>query len=254
MNEFELWDPNKGPDVSFAAAPVSFPAYEVYKKQAQEIADYIGGLEVTEDNVKQIKQELASCRKVTDELNRRRIAIKKMVLKDFNEFEAQVKDLIFIVDEADSQLRTKVRQMEEEEREAKRQAIKDIWDKRIGLYSIGKVGQDPFGKFCIPRYLNKTTSMKVVEKDMTEWLEMTEMDLSLLLTMGPEYQAEYGICYNTAKAIRNVNDRKTREEVAEKAAEEEIEETAVFTVYGAKNIAFARTLLDTNWIKYKEGK
>ena len=62
MNEFEVWDPTKGPDVSFKAAPVAFPAYETYKQQAMMAADYIRSIDLSEDNVKQVKKELAKCR------------------------------------------------------------------------------------------------------------------------------------------------------------------------------------------------
>ena len=55
MNEFEVWDSTKGPDVSFKAAPVAFPAYETYKQQAMMAADYIRSIDLSEDNVKQVK-------------------------------------------------------------------------------------------------------------------------------------------------------------------------------------------------------
>lgn len=250
MNDFELWDPTKGPDVSFAVAPVSFPAFELYKQQAQEVAEYIGSLEVTEDTVKDVKKELAKCRKVTDELNKRRITIKKQILEEFGDFEAQVKELIFIVDGADSQLRAKVRQMEEAEREEKKAQIRAIWDARVCLYRINDLC-DAFDRFLTPKHLNKTTSLKNVEKAMIDFLEQTQKDLEVLAAMGPEYEAEYVTCFDLAKTIAAVNDRKVREETV-KVTQEDGDPSATFVVKGAKDIKLAKMLLDENGINYRE--
>lgn len=255
MNSFEVWDPTKGPDVSFRVAEIDFPAYEVYADQAKTIAEYICSLEVTEDNIKEVKKELAKCRKVTDELNKRRIAIKKDILAEFGVFESQVKTLIFIVDNADSQLRAKVRQMEEAEREEKKARIREIWDKRIGLYRIGAICADAFDIFLKPKHLNKTTPIKAVEKAMTDWLEQTEKDLEVLAGMGVEYEAEYVRCLDMAKAIATVNDRKAQTDIV-RAAEEDTqeEEVLVIAITGRKDIEFTKVLLDVNGINYKEVK
>lgn len=250
MSDFELWDPAKGPDVAYSIAPVSFPAYESCKQQAQAVAEYIGGLELTEDNVKEVKENLAKCRKVTEALNRKRIDIKKQILQDYEDFDRKVKELVFIVDNADSALRTKVREMEEKERQEKKEQIRALWDKRAGLYRISKVCDEAFDKFLTPKHLNKTTTMKAVEKAMTDWLERTEKDLELLSGMGPEFEAEYISCFDLNKAISEVHDRKTRVEavVNNPAAEP----TATFTVYGTANINLARMLFEKNGINFKE--
>lgn len=253
MSDFELWDTAKGPDVSFHVAPVSFPAFEVYKAQAQMVAAYIGSLEVTEDNVKDVRKELAKCRKVTEELKRRRIDIKNRILEEYGIFEGQVKELTGIVDAADSELRQKVRAMEERERQDKRERIHEIWEKRVGLYKVGKLAKDEaFESFLTPQHLNKTTSMKSVEKEMVAWLEQTEKDLDALAAMGQEYEAEYLTCFNLGLTISVVNARHQREQLVRQDHEEDAPEVAVFRVYGTKDIALTRALLKANDINFKE--
>ena len=251
MNEFEVWDPTKGPDVSFKAAPVAFPAYETYKQQAMMAADYIRSLDLSEDNIKQVKKELAKCRKVTDELNKRRLDIKKQVLSEYDVFENRVKYLIAIIDEADSELREKVRELDEMEREAKKQKIREIWDKRIDLYSI-RILPDAFDRWLSPRHLNKSTSMKAVEKDMVAWLEKTEKDLETMTFMGEEYKAEYLACLDVSAAVAEVKAREARTEAVRQMTEDTEEEVKHITITGRKDIEFALVLLKANGINFRE--
>ncbi len=253
MSEFDLWDPAKGPDVSYSVAPVSFPAYEACKRQAEAVANYIGSLELTEENIKEVKENLAKCRKVTDALNRKRIDIKKQVLRDYEDFAQKVNELVSIVDDADSLLRGKVRELEERERLQKMEEIRELWDKRAAMYKIVKICDGAFEKFISPKYLNKTTTMKTVERNMVDWLEQTEKDLELLSAMGPEYEAEYASCLDLNKAIAAVRDRKTRlETVVHVQHTGTMEPTATFRVHGTVNITLARMLFEKNEVKYEE--
>ena len=80
--EFEVWDTSK-PDVTFEPAKITFPALGFYMEQAEKIADYINSIEVTEDNIKDVKKDLAAARKVTKALSDRRIAIKKEIMSNY---------------------------------------------------------------------------------------------------------------------------------------------------------------------------
>lgn len=248
--EFDVWDPSK-PDVSFKPADVSFPAFEFYKEQAGKIAEYIQSVEVTEKNVKEVKKDLAQARKITDELNARRIQIKKAVLENFDRFEEEVKALAAIISEAEEDLRKKVRAMEEEERRQKRDQIRQLWNSRIGGYQIASLVPEAFEVWMNPKYLNKSTSLKKAEEDMTSWLEDTEGSINVLRAMGEEYLVEYLGVLDMKAAITNVNRRKEiRDAVKESSTVEEMEETATFIITGEKDIAFTELLLTKNNIKY----
>ena len=245
--EFEVWDPSK-PDVTFKPADVSFPAFEFYRQQAVEIADYIRKIEVTESNVKDVKKELAQARKITDELSKRRIAIKKEILISFDSFEEKVKELGGVISEAEGELRSKVHELEEAEREAKKNQIRDLWDKRAAQYQITDMIPGAFDRWLIPQYLNKTVSMKNVEKEMVDWLENTEGDIETLRAMGEEYLVEYLGTLDLKQAISEVN---RRNEIRESINDtEDEEETATFIVAGTKDIKMTELLLKENNISY----
>src|SRR5699024_12332068 len=60
----------------------------------------------------------------------RRISIKKEMLQPYNTFESQVKDIVSIVKQADNVVRSQVKEIEERDREAKRQELEALFNKR----------------------------------------------------------------------------------------------------------------------------
>lgn len=246
--DFKVWDPSQ-PDVSFQPAKVTFPAFEFYKTQARQIAEYIRSVEVTESNVKEVKKELAQARKITDELSRRRIAIKKEILAEFDEFETEVKDLSGVISEAEKELRGKVHQLEEMEREKKEEKIRELWEKRACQYQIYDLLPNAFNRWMLPQYLNKTVTMKSIEKEMIDWLENTEAEIETLRAMDDEYLVEYLGTLDMTQAIRAVNERNDiRDAIAESTYEEN--ETATFIITGDKDIKLTELLLKNNNINY----
>ena len=247
--ELRPYDP-QGKDVIFQKAPITFPAFEYYKEQATMMADYINGIELTEDNVQDVKKDLASVRKVTDELSRRRIAIKNTILEDFNVFESEVKELSEIISEAESHLRAKLKELEEQERKNKEAAILETWNKRASLYQICSLLPDAFHTWLSPQHLNKSTSMKKIESDMTEWLEKTEKEITTLRSMDNEYLVEYLSTLDMSEAIDAVNRRNEIREVVSEPEPEETEPTATFIIKGEKEIKLAELILKENNIEF----
>lgn len=248
--QFEIWDQSK-PDVSFTPASVTFPAFEFYRVQAQRIADEILNTEVTEENVAEVKKLLADARKVTDGLNKRRIEIKKEILKDFDDFEDQVKTLAMIISDADNEVRAMVRQLDEEERDKKEAVIRELWNKRVTGYQIGDLAPNAFSTWLTPQMLNKSTSMKAVETDMVEWLEASEKAIDTLKSMDDEYLVEYLGCFDFASAVAAVNNRNEMRTRITNTKDEDTEEKAVFVVYGKKDIKLTESLLNENEIEYQ---
>lgn len=243
-------------DVTFEVPNVNFPAYEEYKAKAQAVAEYIYTMDIDEDGIKEVKSTLARARKLTDRLNRVRIDMKKEILKNYTQFEGQVKEITGIVETADKDLRGKVKELEEAEREAKKQKILEIWDKRVTAYhGLEKVMPDAFIRWLSPKHLNKTTSMKTVEADMVEWLTKTNNDMTAAAAMGEEYLAAYGWRGNLAEAIEIVEDKKKANEAIEElleANDTSAEETATFRIIGRKDIALTERLLNENNIIYRK--
>ena len=247
MNEIEIIENQN--DVIYEIPSVTFPAYEEYKEKAQAIAEYINSMSVDETNMKETKQTLAKARKLTDRLNRVRIDMKKDLLKNYTVFENQVKEIVRIVDDADVQLRAKVRELEEIERNRKLSEIREIWDKRVAQYPIiEKAMPDAFDRWITPQHLNKTTTMKAVENDMTDWINKTYNDMATAASMGSDYLAAYAWKGDLAQAIDMVKASREVTESVEELTDGQM--TEKFIVFGKKDIELTKLLLNDHNIEY----
>lgn len=236
-------------DIRYKTGVVNFNNYETYVKQAKKIASYIDSVELTEDNIKQCKNDLADARKVVKALDRVRIDIKKALLVPYDDFEKQVKCLQKIIDDADSKLRSQVKEIEEKEREDKKMRIKEVFDKRIAMYDIADYFDDPFEMFLVPQYLNKTMSLVKVEKEMTMWLEHMQKDIDIIKIMDDAdmIMADYIMTLDISEAIeRNVR----RKNISQVIKSDEAEETATFIVKGTANIKLTEILLKQNGVNF----
>ena len=242
------------PDVKYQVAKVTFDSFPEYKAKCLLIAEHIRNTEVTEDNLPEVKKELAAARKITDELNSRKVQIKKIILSDYTIFEGEVKELKGIIDEADGELRGKVNALEEQARDRKKEEIRQVFLKRIGQYQIGTLIPDAFDRWWHEDLANKSKSMKAVEADMVDWLEGTEKDITTLKGMDKEILVEYLDTMDLAAAIQIVNARNARRHAVEAAPDDTVpeEQVAVFRVYGQKDIALAEMLLKNNNITYRK--
>lgn len=254
MSEFNLEIIENQNDVTYDVARVEFPAYEEYKEKATAVAEYIYGMEANADNIKETKAVLAKARKLTERLNRVRIDMKKAILENYNTFESQVKEIAGIVDDADKELRAKVNDLEEAEREAKKKEIYDLWLKRVPAYDydlLEAVLPNAFDRWLTPKHLNKTTSMKQVEKDMTEWIRKTLEDINAAKAMGDDYVEAYAWAGDLAKAIAEVHRREDALDAIRGLMDPDEEEPSqTFVVYGWDNISKAEDLLRRNEIKF----
>lgn len=239
--------------ISFDVPIVSFPGYEAYKEKAIDVASQIQAMEVDPENIKEAKTTLAEARKITDRLSRVRIDVKKEILRNYQIFEEQVKEIASIIGDADDALRAKVRELEEAERKAKKEMLRITWNSRIERYPfVADSIKDPFDKWLKPQHLNKSTSMKKVETDMVEWLEKTDNDLQAADAMGDEYLVEYIRTGNLTTAIQNVKDRELIHQVVTSVMQEGLEEaTAWFLIRGTKDIKLVEMLLKENEIKFE---
>lgn len=236
-------------DIVLTPAVITFDEFEIYKKKATEIAAHIRSFTLTEDNVPEVKEELANARRLVNALDTRRKEIKNELLAPYKVLEVQVKELTGIIDEADNWLRSQVRELEEAEREGKQVKIKEIWDKRIGQYSFPKYITDSFERFLEPRHLNKSTSMKSVENDMVGFMEGLEHDIEVILGMpeAEDVMVEYVGTLNITDAISNVQ---KNHEVKERMYDSDVPRQT-FIIEGQVNIEFTKRLLTENGIPFK---
>lgn len=234
--------------------------YEELKEEAERLAIRIANVEVSEENIKQSKKLLAGINKKIKELESMRIQIKKKMMEPYSQFEAEVRDIVQIVKEADEIVRDQVRDLEEMDRIHKENLIEGIFRKRIRHYSFRDLFH--FTDFLKPKHLNKTTTLDQVEKEMVDFLEKITKDLKVIESMpdSKSILSAYIDSKDLASAIYLVNQEKERiaQIEASKALKTNKSAKISFLVSIAvktqKDLKFLELLLNENDIKFSVDK
>lgn len=241
--------------IIYTPGTVRFPEFEDYIAKAQSVAEVLNSTVLTEDNVAEVRQTLANARKIVTALETRRKEVKAAILEPYTVLEKQVKIITGIINNADDELRAKVKEMEEREREEKKGILREIWDKRIPMYKFPEHIPDPFDRWIQPQHTNKTYPISNSEKDMTAWMEQRERDCESIMGMDAAgyIMDAYTQSLDLACAISTGMARKKKvEEVNTKVPESVHEPCAIYYITGETNIQFVELLFKTNNIKYRK--
>lgn len=141
--------------------------YEQLKTWAQELVSKYDGLVVTEDQIPEIKKDMAELNKMKDKLNRARIDTVKAISAPIKEFEQKIKDICEIFTKAYTGLNNQVLAFQEEERKEKQSKILALINEKIS--SITKDNPEIQDKITVhipANWLNKTCSMKTIEENI----------------------------------------------------------------------------------------
>lgn len=249
MNELQIKDA-----VKIRQGIVEFPTKDEFIANARMVAETIRDTEVTEETVKANKKMLAASAKVRKAIDEKRIEVKKAMLEPYLAFEEDCKEIIAIIDEAETIARAKVRKLEEQEREKKEEDLKEVWTLRFRPYKED-LAFLTFEDFLRPQHLNKTETIKKVEEQMAQWLEARRNDIRVISTMPDslEIMTEYKSCIDLALSINTVQERKRRaEEISKVIPKEKKEPITIFIIENAKDAKLTEMLLNENNITYKK--
>lgn len=229
-------------DIRIENGLIRFDGYLLYKQRAEEARDYLRTLDVKPENEQECKRIVATARKISDQLNQEKIRIKKSVLEPYTAFEEKVKEIIGIITEGEDVARDKLKAIDDQRREEKKEEIRKIWDARCGSFFCGKYLT--FDHFLEDRHLNKTVPISEVEKEMVDFLQDKSFDIEVLekKPLAQEYIEEYTRCLNPLKAITTVD---RRHETMKAASTEPY---MVVRITGKADVILAKQLLkDINY-------
>lgn len=228
---------------------VVFPQYDKLKEGAQKVYEYLSTVEVTDDTVKANKKLVAAVNKSIKTLEDERIRVKKELLEPYAGFESQIKEIVGIVKEADTLVRDQIKDLEEIERDHKREDIESLFDRRIKHYTFSEIFV--FEDFLENRHLNKSVSIEAVEKELVEWLEKIESDMNTIQIIpdSKEVMMEYVTCKDLNRAIKAVSDRKAlSEKVGEVVSDVEV---YVYKVFDKKDSMIIEAFMNDTKIKFE---
>ena len=119
------------------------------------------GIVVTEDTLKECKQTLTELRKLSKELNAKRLEKQRQYETPVKEFKAQIDAYINQINDVISDIKQGTDEFEEKRKAEKQEAIQNLINEMAGNYGV-----DPATIEIDKKWLNKTTTMKKITEDI----------------------------------------------------------------------------------------
>ena len=196
--------------------------YAELKQELQEKADMYASIVYTAETVKDAKADRAKLKSLQKTLNDERIRREREFMEPFNEFKAQINEIIRIIDTPVMTIDTQVKAFEDAEKEQKRADVIALWDSldKPDFLTIDNVWSD--------RFLNKTATMSGIQSDMETFVNRVKMDLATLANIPADDVAidTYKRTLNVASALEESNRIRKIQEAAEARKRAEAERAA----------------------------
>lgn len=199
---------------------------EEIEKAVRQITQQYEGLTYTDEQMAAAKKDRATLNSLKKAISDRRIEVKKALLAPYDVFEAEVKEIIALIDKPIAMIDKQTSAYEEKLKEDKRQELIDFFKENVGELE----GMLTFDMIFSQRWLNKTASIKSCKEEITAAIERTETDLRAIETMIEEKYRPYAKDYyfrslNMTAVLNEVVRLRAIDRMAEeeKAAREEAE-------------------------------
>ena len=119
------------------------------------------GIVVTEDTLKECKKTLTELRKLSKELNAKRLEKQRQYETPVKEFKAQIDAYINQINDVISDIKQGTDEFEEKRKAEKQEAIQNLINEMAGNYGV-----DPETIEIDKKWLNKSTTMKKITEDI----------------------------------------------------------------------------------------
>ena len=166
-------------------AEIDFNFEELEAKLQMQLLHY-NTLVVTEDTIKEGKEDRANLRKLREAIDTRRKEVKKHCEAPYKAFEAKVKRLTALIDAPIASIDSQVKTFEEQERETKRREIASAYDELVPE-NIREI--IPLDRILDNKWLNKGTTMKSIREAITQITKRAYVDMALIDGVNPKYMA-----------------------------------------------------------------
>ena len=197
--------------------------YEELKAElSQKLEEYKGRI-YTEEQIREAKVDRAKLNALATAIDSKRKEIKKKCLQPYEQFEAQIKDLLAIIKEPVALIDSQIKGYEEEKKQKKLEEVKALFEKLKDAAGeeLEFVG---FEQVFEVKFLNTSFSLKQVETVINNIFNSIKCNLKTIADL-KEYSFEATEVY---KETLNLNEalEKARYmvEIAKKKAEEERKE------------------------------
>ena len=187
--------------------------FESLKAELTEKVSVYAKIVYTDETIKDAKKDRAALNKLAKAIADKRKIEKDNILERFRKFEGECKELETLVTKASGNIDAQVKEYEQGVKERKKAEIVKIWES----FNIEEVELDLFFN---DKWLNTTTSLEMVKKEMESLINGYKANLEALKTLPFAFEAQeyYKKTLNLAEAIQR---SKEAEEIQRKKEEKE---------------------------------
>lgn len=166
--------------------------FEELEVELRQRLEHYNHLVVTEDSIKEAKDDRADLRKLKDAIEARRKDVKKQCEAPYKAFETKVKRLTALIDAPIAAIDGQVKTFEEQERQKKYGEVSAAYAEIVpeNLRDI-----IPLSRIMDQRWLNKTTTMKSIREALEDKAKRVNVDVALLDGVNPKYMAAVRTMY-----------------------------------------------------------
>lgn len=191
--------------------------YEETKAFLQEkMAEYDGAV-FTDETMDIAKRERASLRKLKSQMDDERKKVKNAWMVPYTQFEAQVKELLELVDKPVAAIDRQVKEYEERKKQEKLETCKRIYSEEIeDMTEILS-----FERIFDSKWLNATTTLKAIREDIQHIVSNTRTQIETIKMMNSDAVEKaleiYRDTLDMTKAVAYINQYEaTKREVEER--------------------------------------
>ena len=187
----------------------------------ENIISQYTGLTYTEEQIKEAKKDRAILNAMKTDISNRRIQVKKELMAPYNVFEAEVKEVVAMIEKPIEMIDKQLIEYEERQKEEKKNELESFFNENVG----GLEGSLTFDMIFNTKWLNKTSSMKSCKDEIIKEIETANNDLMYIDSNIPEKYAAYARDFylrknrNLSTVLREVA---RMEEIDRKAEEEKV--------------------------------
>lgn len=193
--------------------PVEFN-YEELKAWLTESLEKYKGRVFTDEQMPEAKQIGATLGKVSKAISDQRIAIKKLYLEPFNEFEGRCKELTAMCEEVRNEIKAQVDAYTEAKRSAKIELLHAFFDANCPADLKDILTWE---KIMLPQWGNATYSQSAAEELILNRITSTQGDLEIIHEANSEFEIALMDEYKATLDLRAVFAKKRQlEEMKEK--------------------------------------
>lgn len=193
--------------------------YLELKEEISKRLEKYRGLVYFDTEITLAKKDRAALNKLKTALENRRKEIKAQCLRPYEKFEAQIKDLVSMLEEVSGEIDIQVKAYDQQQKEKKRQEIEAFFQHTVSddLQQIM-----PLNKIWNERWLNATFSLSSVQDEILEITERVVNELKVIDELDSPYKEQIKLEYLRSLDLgKALQEGKRREAEAQRLREYE---------------------------------